>query len=74
MKYLLILAVSAVLSGCVSASDHQYTMGYFPPAPQYTRTYTAPKPRANAQEICVTEDYYIQRVRAWVREERCHWR
>ena len=74
MKYLMILAASIALSGCVSARDPADTMGYYPPPPEYTRVYTAPKPHANAHKICVWEDYYNQRVRAWVREERCHWR
>ena len=74
MKYILIALTASMLAGCVSVSDRRDTVYYSQPTPEYTRVYTAPRPHAAAQKVCIWEDHYNQRVRAWVREERCHWR
>jgi hypothetical protein len=74
MKYIVAIIIASSLAGCVSASSGHHNGGYFPPSPEYTHTYTAPRPHPAAQKVCVWEDYYNYRIRQWVREERCRWR
>jgi hypothetical protein len=74
MKYIVLALVASALAGCVSVSDRRDTVGYYQPLPQHTHTVVMPRPRPAAQQVCVWEDRYNYRIRAWVREERCHWR
>lgn len=74
MKYIALIALAASLAGCVTAPVGHHAGGYYPPPPEYTRTYTAPRPHVRAQKVCAWEDHYNHRIRAWVREERCYWR
>ena len=73
-KVIPLVMLSLMTAGCVSSGPTHTSGSYFPPSPEYTHTYTAPRPHPAAQKVCVWEDYYNYRIRQWVREERCRWR